>query len=47
MDLNLDREAAILETILFLESEPMDEAALARISGLGKELVEAAIERLK
>jgi len=47
MELNLDREAAILETILFLESEPMDHAALARISGLGKELVEAALEHLK
>jgi segregation and condensation protein B len=47
MDLNLDREAAILETILFLESEPVDTAALTRISGLGKELVEAALEHLK
>lgn len=47
MDLNLDREAALLETILFLESEPLDEAALARISGLGKEVVEEALERLK
>ncbi|PKL26680.1 MAG: SMC-Scp complex subunit ScpB [Spirochaetae bacterium HGW-Spirochaetae-3] len=47
MDLNLDREAAIVETILFLESEPVDEASLARISGLGKELVEAAIEHLR
>lgn len=47
MDLNLDREAALLETILFLESEPLDEASLARVSGLGKEVVEAALERLK
>lgn len=47
MDLNLEREAAILETILFLESEPMDNAALARVSGLGKELVGAALEQLK
>lgn len=47
MELNLEREAALLETILFLESEPMDIASLARISGLGKELVEAALERLK
>lgn len=47
MDLKLDREAAILETILFLESEPVDNASLARISGLGRELVEAALEHLK
>lgn len=47
MDLNLEREAAILETILFLESEPMDNSALARASGLSKEVVEAALEQLK
>jgi len=47
MDLNLDREAALLETIFFLESEPLDLSALARISGLGKDLVEAALEHLK
>ncbi|MDP2234404.1 MAG: SMC-Scp complex subunit ScpB [Actinomycetota bacterium] len=47
MDLNLDREAAIIETILFLESEPLDLSALSRISGLGKELVEASIEHLR
>jgi len=47
IDLNLDREVALLETILFLESEPVDVSALARISGLGKDLVVAAIEHLK
>lgn len=46
MELNLDREAAILETIFFLEAEPLDIAALSRISGLSKELVEASIEHL-
>ncbi len=47
MDLNLDREAALLETVFFLETEPLDIAALARISGLGKEVVEAALDHLK
>lgn len=47
MELNLDREAALVETILFLESEPLDKAAIARISGLGTELVEAALEHLQ
>jgi len=46
MEANLDREAALLETILFLESEPLDEAALSRISGLGRDVVEAALDHL-
>lgn len=46
MDLNLDREAALIQTILFLESEPLDTASLSRLSGLGKEVVESAIENL-
>jgi segregation and condensation protein B len=47
MELNLDREAALLETIMFLESEPLDLAALTRISGLGKEVAEAAFDHLR
>ncbi|TFG81995.1 MAG: SMC-Scp complex subunit ScpB [Spirochaetales bacterium] len=47
MELNLDSEAALLQAILFLESEPMDEGALSRISGLGKDVTEAALEHLK
>ena len=47
MDLNLDREAAVLETILFLESEPVDKASLSRISGLGVDVVEAALDHLR
>lgn len=47
MEINLEREAALLETILFLESEPMDLNGLVRVSGLGREVVEAALERVK
>lgn len=47
MDMNLDCEAAILQTVLFLESEPLDIAALSRLSGLGKDVAEAALERLR
>jgi segregation and condensation protein B len=47
MELNLDKEAALLQTVLFLESDPVDEASLARISGLSREVVEATIEQLK
>jgi segregation and condensation protein B len=47
MDLNLDREAALLETVFFLESEPLDISALSRISGLGRDVVEAALAHLE
>ena len=39
MEVRLDKEAALLETVLFLESEPLDEATLSRITGLGREVV--------
>jgi segregation and condensation protein B len=46
MEIRLEREAALVETVLFLESEPLEEAALSRITGLSREVVEAAIELL-
>jgi segregation and condensation protein B len=46
MEVRLEREAALLETVLFLESEPLDEASLARITGLSRDVVEAAMELL-
>jgi len=46
MEIRLEREAAIIETVLFLESEPLDEAALSRITGLGRDVVEEALELL-
>jgi segregation and condensation protein B len=46
MEIRLEREAALVETVLFLESEPLDEAALSRITGLASEVVEAALELL-
>jgi segregation and condensation protein B len=42
----LDKEAALVEAILYLESDPLDEAALARISGLSRDVVEAALGNL-
>jgi segregation and condensation protein B len=42
----LQKETALIEAILFMETEPKDEAALGRISGLSKEAVQAALERL-
>jgi segregation and condensation protein B len=46
MEVRLEREAALVETVLFLESEPLDEASLARITGLSRDVVEAALELL-
>jgi segregation and condensation protein B len=46
MEIRLEGEAALVETVLFLESEPLDEAALSRITGLASDVVEAAIELL-
>ena len=33
MEIRLEKEAALVETVLFLESEPLDEASLSRITG--------------
>ncbi|MDR3193019.1 MAG: SMC-Scp complex subunit ScpB [Treponema sp.] len=46
MELRLDKETALIEAILYLESEPVDESFLVRISGLGRELVDQALENL-
>jgi segregation and condensation protein B len=42
----LDKEEALIEAVLYLEAEPLDEAALARISGLSRDVVEAALSSL-
>jgi len=46
-DLELKKETALIETILFLEGEPLDEASLSRISGFTREMVEKAIVNLE
>jgi segregation and condensation protein B len=43
---NLQKETALIETILYMESEPLEEAALSRISGLAKEAVKDALDKL-
>jgi segregation and condensation protein B len=43
---NLQKETALVEAVLYMESAPLDEAALSRISGLSKELVKEALDRL-
>ena len=46
MHLELVKETALVETILYLEGEPLDEAGLCRISGLSREIVEKVLENL-
>ncbi|MBR1913125.1 MAG: SMC-Scp complex subunit ScpB [Treponema sp.] len=46
-DLNLDNETALLETVLFLESEPQSVEILAKITQLSEDVVNECIERLK
>jgi segregation and condensation protein B len=43
---NLEKETALIETILFMESDPLDEAGISRISGLAKEIVTDALKKL-
>ena len=45
-DLELAKETALIEAILFLEGEALDEASLSRISGLSKDLIERVLEKL-
>ncbi len=47
MEFVLEKEAALLEAIFYLETEPLDENSLARISGLSKDMIEKALEQLK
>jgi len=46
-ELNLDTETALVETVLFLESEPQPVENLAKITRLSADLIEECIGRLK
>ena len=43
---NIKKETALVEAILFMEGEPIDEGTIARICGLSKEIVTAALDNL-
>ena len=45
-EMELAKETALIETILYLEGEPFDEAGLSRVSGLAREVVGKALENL-
>lgn len=46
MEINLEKETALVEAILYLESDPVDEAAISRIAGLDKTIITEVLERL-
>lgn len=46
MEYKMEKETALIEAILYLENEPVDEASLARIAGLSKDVVEKVLELL-
>lgn len=43
----MEKEAALIEAILYLETDPMDYGILSRISGLGRDAVVKAVELLE
>lgn len=46
MEVKLEKEVALVESVLFLESEPLDEASIARITCLARDIIERALEIL-
>jgi segregation and condensation protein B len=47
MNLELVKESALVEAILFLEGEAIDEKDISRVSGLSRDLVEKALANLR
>jgi len=43
---NIEKETALVEAILFMEGDPIDEGAIARICGFPKETVTSALDNL-
>lgn len=43
----MEKESALIEAILFLETEPVDEGLLVRTTGFSREVVDQVIELLK
>jgi segregation and condensation protein B len=46
MEITLEKETALIEAILYLESDPLNEDNLSRISGLSRDAVKKALENL-
>ncbi|WP_028973561.1 SMC-Scp complex subunit ScpB [Spirochaeta cellobiosiphila] len=45
--MQLEKETALVEAILFLENEPIDERNIAKIAGIPKEAVVSVLQQLK
>ena len=45
--MNLEKEAALIEAVLFLESEPVDIRTISKITDLPKDVVTEAVEYIK
>ncbi|WP_455381799.1 SMC-Scp complex subunit ScpB, partial [Salinispira pacifica] len=45
--MDLQNEAALVEAVLFLESDPVDIPTLARITSLSREVVVGALDRIR
>jgi segregation and condensation protein B len=43
---DIDKETALVEAILYMEGDPIDEGTIARICGIEKETVTAALDNL-
>ncbi len=43
----MEKETALVEAILYLEGEPLDEAAISKISGLSADVVKECMQSLK
>ena len=46
-DIKLEKETALIEAVLYLESQPVSEENLAKYSGLSPEIVKLCIEKLQ
>jgi len=46
MTKNIEKETALVEAILYMEGDPIDEGAIAKISGFSKETVKAALDNI-
>ena len=43
----MEKESALIEAILYLEADPLEENTLVRISGLSRDMVKQALDRLE
>jgi segregation and condensation protein B len=43
----MEKESALIEAILYLEADPLEENTLVRISGLSRDVVKQALDRLE